>query len=175
MHWNSSAPRFSITRCGASWPFSLFIGARLESPSVVSALLNVDPDESRWNGNDGEDGDGEKAPPALVTCEPEYQMLDALPIALWDCVYAPEDEAWCTSDVGIDGGFAGLHSQLTGLRNTSSRRHRSSIYQQCRCALAHLALRVQTAQLPGWQADSKDDEMWAVSALIDVQRARNVR
>jgi len=82
----------------------LLIGARLESPSVISALLNVGPS-----------GDaGEEVPP-LVTCKPEYQMADALPLVLWDCVYAPEDAPWRTDDADIDGGSAGLHSQLTGL------------------------------------------------------------
>jgi tRNA pseudouridine38/39 synthase len=84
----------------------LLIGARFESPSVISALLNVDP-----NSNGGE----EEAPLPLVTCKPEYQMADALPLALWDCVYAPEDAPWHTDDAGVDGGSAGLHSQLAGL------------------------------------------------------------
>jgi tRNA pseudouridine38/39 synthase len=91
----------------------LLIGARLESPSVISALMNVDP-----NGNgDGEDYGyrEEEAPPPLVTCKPEYQMADALPLVLWDCVYAPEDAPWRTDDADIDGGSAGLHSQLASL------------------------------------------------------------
>jgi len=93
----------------------LLIGARLESPSVISALMNVDPDECSGNGDtNGEGGEGEEPPP-LVTCKPEYQMADALPLVLWDCVYAPEDAPWRTDDAGIEGGSAGLHSQLTGL------------------------------------------------------------
>ena len=88
----------------------LLIGARLESPSVISALLNVDPDS-----NGGEDHGEEDAPPPLVTCKPEYQMADPLPLVLWDCVYAPEDAPWRTDDTDVDGGSAGLHSQLTGL------------------------------------------------------------
>ena len=91
----------------------LLIGARLESPSVISALLNVDPDnESSTNGG-GEDG--EEAPPPTVACKPEYQMADAMPLVLWDCVYALEDAPWRTDDADIDGGSAGLHSQLTRL------------------------------------------------------------
>ena len=89
----------------------LLIGARLESPSVISALLNVDPNGNAGSGDYGEDG----VPPPLVTCKPEYQMADALPLVLWDCVYAPEDAPWRTDDANIDGGSAGLHSQLTGL------------------------------------------------------------
>jgi tRNA pseudouridine38/39 synthase len=92
----------------------LLVGARLESPSVISALLNVDPDERSGNGEG--DGDGDEPPPLpAVTCKPEYQMADALPLVLWDCVYAPEDAPWRTDDAGIDGGSVGLHSQLTGL------------------------------------------------------------
>jgi tRNA pseudouridine38/39 synthase len=90
----------------------LLIGARLESPSVISALMNVDPN----NGNGGDDdGYREEAPPPVVTCKPEYQMADALPLVLWDCVYAPEDAPWRTDDADIDGGSAGLHLQLAGL------------------------------------------------------------
>ena len=85
----------------------LLIGARLESPSVISALLNVDPDENT--------ADGDERPLPLVTCKPEYQMADALPLVLWDCAFAVEDAPWCTDDAGLDGGSSGLHSQLTGL------------------------------------------------------------
>ncbi|KAH9990365.1 pseudouridine synthase [Russula vinacea] len=91
----------------------LLIGARLESPSVISALLNVDPDNESSTNSGGEDG--EEAPPPTVTCKPEYQMADALPLVLWDCVYAPEDASWRTDDADIDGGSSGLHSQLTRL------------------------------------------------------------
>jgi tRNA pseudouridine38/39 synthase len=94
----------------------LLIGARLESPSVISALMNVDPDGDSSNRNrNGNGGGDEEAPPPLVTCKPEYQMADALPLVLWDCVYAPEDASWRTDDADIEGGSAGLHSQLTGL------------------------------------------------------------
>jgi tRNA pseudouridine38/39 synthase len=92
----------------------LLVGARLESPNVISALLNVDPNSNIGSENYGE-GE-EEQPPPLVTCKPEYQMADALPLVLWDCVYAPEDAPWRTDDTDIDGGgSAGLHSQLTGL------------------------------------------------------------
>ena len=86
----------------------LLIGTRLESPNVISALLNVDPNSNHREGEEEEE---------LVTCKPEYQMADALPLVLWDCVYAPEDAPWRTDDTDIDGcgGSAGLHSQLAGL------------------------------------------------------------
>ncbi|KAI9459230.1 pseudouridine synthase [Lactarius psammicola] len=94
----------------------LLIGARLEAPSVISALLNADPDD--------EDGarapsvvppEGEESPPPRVTCKPEYQMADALPLVLWDCTYAAEDVQWRADDAGSDGGSVGLYSQLVGL------------------------------------------------------------
>ncbi|KAI0299059.1 pseudouridine synthase [Multifurca ochricompacta] len=91
----------------------LLIGARLESPSVISALLNADPDESD-GGRVPVVPEGE-TPPPRVTCKPEYQMADALPLVLWDCEYAPEDAGWRTDDTGSDGGSVGLHSQLVGL------------------------------------------------------------
>jgi tRNA pseudouridine38/39 synthase len=94
----------------------LLIGARFESPSVISALMNVDPNGNGNGGGSEDDGYGEEeAPPPFVTCKPEYQMADALPLVLWDCVYAPEDAPWRTDDADIDGGSAGLHSQLAGL------------------------------------------------------------
>ena len=92
----------------------LLIGARFESPSVISALMNVDPNNSNGGGEDYDNGE-EEVPPPVMTCKPEYQMADALPLVLWDCVYAPEDAPWHTDDADIDGGSAGLHSQLAGL------------------------------------------------------------
>ncbi|KAI0291546.1 pseudouridine synthase [Russula brevipes] len=94
----------------------LLIGAQLESPSVISALLNTgpDPDPGSDAGHGHGHGDGEEPPPR-VTCKPVYQMADALPLVLWDCVYAPEDAPWRTDGAGMEGGSVGLHSQLTGL------------------------------------------------------------
>ena len=93
----------------------LLIGARLESPSVVSALLNADPSrEEKDNSTSAADGEG-RPPPPFVTCKPEYQMADALPLVLWDCVYAEEDTPWCTDDAGSERGSVGLHTQMTGL------------------------------------------------------------
>ena len=110
----------------------LLIGARLESSSLISALLNADPDEGSSGDctttttttaaaaaptvTEGKE-DGEVAPPPRVTCKPEYQMADALPLVLWDCAYAAEDAPWRTDDdAGSEGdGSVGLHTQLTGL------------------------------------------------------------
>ena len=96
----------------------LLIGARFEVPSVVSALLNADP-----NSDEGDTvgapppavlQEGGESPPPRVTCKPEYQMADALPLVLWDCTYAAEDVQWRADDAGSDGSV-GLYSQLVGL------------------------------------------------------------
>jgi tRNA pseudouridine38/39 synthase len=91
----------------------LLIGARLEPPSVMSALLNADP--SRAEAGPGPGVPEDEAPPPLVERKPEYQMADALPLVLWDCVYAAEDVPWRTDDAGSAGGSVGLHTQMTGL------------------------------------------------------------
>ncbi|KAH9020031.1 pseudouridine synthase [Lactarius pseudohatsudake] len=88
----------------------LLIGARLEVPSVISALLNADP-SAPPAVLEGEP----PPPPPCVTCKPEYQMADALPLVLWDCAYADEDVQWRADDAGSDGGSVGLYSQLVGL------------------------------------------------------------
>ena len=98
----------------------LLIGARLEAPNVVSALLNADPDGD-GGGGVGQTPlpavlpEGEEPPPPRVTCKPEYQMADALPLVLWDCTYAAEDVQWRADDAGSDGGSVGLYTQLMGL------------------------------------------------------------
>ncbi|KAI0255598.1 pseudouridine synthase [Lactifluus subvellereus] len=88
----------------------LLVGARLEAPRVVSALLNADPE-----GEEVEAQDGGEEPLPRVTCKPEYQMADALPLVLWDCAYDPEDARWRTDEAGMEGGSVGLYSQLVGL------------------------------------------------------------
>jgi len=100
----------------------LLIGARLESPSVISALLNAVPNREENNNNNGScscssapTAPEDEAPPPLVTRKPEYQMADALPLVLWDCAYAEEDVPWRTDDAGSEGGSVGLHTQMTGL------------------------------------------------------------
>ena len=103
----------------------LLIGARLEAPSVVSALLNADPDHDDDGGSTVRAPqpaalpEGEEPPPPRVTCKPEYQMADALPLVLWDCTYAAEDVQWRADDAGSDGGSVGLYLQLVGLAERS--------------------------------------------------------
>ncbi|KAI0030845.1 pseudouridine synthase [Vararia minispora EC-137] len=71
------------------------IGAGLEPPALVRALLNADKAAPDFD-------------PAMeiVDRRPDYQMADALPLVLWDCQYAPEDVQWRTDDEysDVDGG-----------------------------------------------------------------------
>lgn len=94
----------------------LLIGARLEAPHIISALLNVDPEvEVEVEVGDESADREEQQPLPRVTCKPEYQMADALPLVLWECAYDAEDVPWRTDDAGMEGGSVGLYSQLVGL------------------------------------------------------------
>ncbi|PAV15689.1 tRNA pseudouridine synthase [Pyrrhoderma noxium] len=68
------------------------VGARLEQPKVVTALLNSDPAIPEPPFKDNED------PPEFVTCKPEYQMADPLPLVLWECAYSDNDVTWQTDN-----------------------------------------------------------------------------
>ncbi|THH09673.1 hypothetical protein EW145_g1857 [Phellinidium pouzarii] len=70
----------------------LLIGAGLEPPIVMSALLNVDPTHPALPFR------ADEPAPDLVTQKPEYQMADALPLVLWECAYGDEDVVWQTDD-----------------------------------------------------------------------------
>ncbi|KAJ8462947.1 hypothetical protein ONZ45_g17755 [Pleurotus djamor] len=61
------------------------VGAKLEDPSVMSALLNVSPD-----------AEPSSPPLPIVDRKPEYQMADGLPLMLWDCAYSEDDISWRT-------------------------------------------------------------------------------
>ncbi|KAJ7512660.1 pseudouridine synthase [Mycena galericulata] len=87
------------------------VGTGLEPPSVVTALLNVEP---------GAEGD-----PALpvVDTRPEYQMADALPLMLYECHYAPGDVEWRVDEAVDADALAptgpGLYHQLHALHARS--------------------------------------------------------
>ncbi|KAJ6507390.1 pseudouridine synthase [Mycena vitilis] len=87
------------------------VGSGLEPPSVVTALLNVEP---------GAEGD-----PSLpvVDTRPEYQMADALPLMLYECHYAPGDVEWQTEEEGVADGLSplgtGLYHQLHSIHARS--------------------------------------------------------
>jgi tRNA pseudouridine38/39 synthase len=76
------------------------VGAGLEHPRVVRALLNTDPSTPKPALDD------EDAPPPLVERKPEYQMADALPLMLWACNYAPGAVEWRTDGAERDAGNA---------------------------------------------------------------------
>jgi tRNA pseudouridine38/39 synthase len=94
------------------------VGAGLEHPSVMSALVNVDQDHPAVTALDGD--------PVLevVDRKPEYEMADALPLTLWDCAYADSDVQWRTDDV------QGQSSALTG----------TALYQQLDSIYARSAI-----------------------------------
>lgn len=75
------------------------IGTGLEHPSVVSALLNVDP-EALASPLHIHDGDPPFEP---LNQKPSYQMADGLPLMLWDCAYKDEDVQWLTDPDGTPG------------------------------------------------------------------------
>ncbi|PCH43000.1 tRNA pseudouridine synthase [Wolfiporia cocos MD-104 SS10] len=73
------------------------VGTRLEPPSIVDALLNVDPKHPRPPFKDGE------PQPAIVQSKPEYQMADPLPLMLWQCGYDADALAWRTDAAPEEG------------------------------------------------------------------------
>ncbi|KAG2123435.1 pseudouridine synthase [Suillus clintonianus] len=89
------------------------VGTGLEHPSIVSALVNVSPQES------ASDTLPDTQLP-LVDRKPEYQMADALPLMLWDCAYADSDVAWQTDDDGTESGTGSdLYHQLHSIHQRS--------------------------------------------------------
>lgn len=64
------------------------VGTRLEQPSIVDALMNVDADNPHPPSRDGE-----LAPP-VVSCKPLYEMADPLPLVLWDTGYDEGTMSW---------------------------------------------------------------------------------
>ncbi|KAJ7041169.1 pseudouridine synthase [Mycena alexandri] len=83
------------------------IGAGLEPPSVVTALLNVEV---------GAEGD-----PSLpvVDTRPEYQMADALPLMLYECHYSPGDVKWQAEQETDAELGAGLFHQMHSIQARS--------------------------------------------------------
>ncbi|KAJ3727291.1 pseudouridine synthase [Lentinula guzmanii] len=63
------------------------VGRGLEHPSVVTSLLNTK--EGLESSQPGESHE-------IVDSKPEYQMADALPLMLWDCMYSDDDVDWRT-------------------------------------------------------------------------------
>ncbi|KAJ3991520.1 pseudouridine synthase [Lentinula boryana] len=63
------------------------VGRGLEHPSVVTSLLNTK--EGIESSQPGELHE-------VVDSKPQYQMADALPLMLWDCMYSDDDVDWRT-------------------------------------------------------------------------------
>ncbi|KAL5478859.1 DEG1 [Sanghuangporus weigelae] len=74
------------------------VGTGLEPPSIVTAMLNADPERPEPPFREGE------APPEHVTCKPEYQIADPLPLVLWECSYDEKDVKWQTDTNGSECG-----------------------------------------------------------------------
>ena len=93
------------------------VGAGLEHPSLMTALLNVDKESPYPTFKEGE------PIPPIVDRKPEYQMADGLPLVLWDCAYSDEDVRWQIDEGdgedGGAGGAGGVHGQLRSIYERS--------------------------------------------------------
>ncbi|KAH9171816.1 pseudouridine synthase [Lactarius sanguifluus] len=134
----------------------LLIGARLEVPGVISALLNADPAAPPPAVLEGE------PPLPCVTCKPEYQMADALPLVLWDCTYAAEDVQWRADDAGSDGGSVGLYSQLVGLAERAQVEATLAGHFLAAAAPLHEPAARGTGSMLTREADGKERGPWDV-------------
>lgn len=95
----------------------LLIGAGLEHPSLMTALLNVDIERPYPAFKEGE------PIPPVVDRKPEYQMADGLPLILWDCAFSDEDVEWQIDESGGEDGGAngagGVYNQLRSIYERS--------------------------------------------------------
>ncbi|EIN05839.1 pseudouridine synthase [Punctularia strigosozonata HHB-11173 SS5] len=103
----------------------MLVGTELEPPSVVSALLNADPEHPAPAWCDAED------PPPVLERSPVYRMADPLPLVLWDCGYDDADVRWYVdgddpTDAGVAqeegtvGGDSHLYAQMDSIRERSA-------------------------------------------------------
>lgn len=94
------------------------VGARLEHPSLMTALLNVDKERPYAAFKQGE------PTPSIVDRKPEYQMADGLPLVLWDCAYLDEDVQWQIDEGEAEDGGAngtgGVYGQLKSIYERST-------------------------------------------------------
>lgn len=93
------------------------IGAGLEHPSLMTALLNVDEKNPYPPFREGE------PIPPIVDRKPEYQMADGLPLVLWDCAFSDEDIRWQIDEgdgeEGVANGAGGVYRQLRSIYERS--------------------------------------------------------
>ena len=94
------------------------VGAGLEHPSLMTALLNVDKENPYPAFKEGE------PTPPIVDRKPEYQMADGLPLILWDCAYSDEDVRWQINEgdgeSGVANGAGGVYGQLRAIYERST-------------------------------------------------------
>jgi tRNA pseudouridine38/39 synthase len=94
------------------------IGTGLEHPSLVTALVNVDEERPYPAFKEGE------PTPPIVDRKPEYQMVDGLPLVLWDCAYSDDDVRWQIDEGdgedGGAGGAGGVYGQLRSIYERST-------------------------------------------------------
>jgi tRNA pseudouridine38/39 synthase len=94
------------------------IGAGLEPPSLMTALLNVDKEHPYPAFKEGE------PIPPVIDRRPEYQMADGLPLVLWDCAYSDEDVRWQIDESDLENGgvngAGGVYGQLKSIHERST-------------------------------------------------------
>ncbi|KAG8955510.1 hypothetical protein FRC03_011122 [Tulasnella sp. 419] len=67
------------------------VGARMEKPWIVDALMNTGIDTPNPISVD------DTSPLPIVPTKPSYYMADGLPLVLWDCGYKESDLLWRTT------------------------------------------------------------------------------
>lgn len=77
----------------------LLIGHGLEQPSVIDALLNINPDKPHPDSTI-----------PLVQARPIYEMASGLPLILWDCGFDETDVQWRAEDASTDEGYTATAS-----------------------------------------------------------------
>lgn len=101
------------------------VGTKLEHPSVIDALLNVDAAQPRAPSRPGEPF------PQVIPSKPEYQMADPLPLMLWECAYDKDAVSWRTGDGPLPTEGAALsHRDLSNnLYHSVHALHQRSVVQ----------------------------------------------
>jgi tRNA pseudouridine38/39 synthase len=84
------------------------VGARVEPPSVIDALFNV---------NESVVASSLPSLP-IMRSKPAYEMADDLPLVLWDCLYPPDSVCWRISNGPKQ--LVAMHSHWTHHRIRSS-------------------------------------------------------
>jgi len=94
------------------------IGAGLEDPSLMTALVNVDKENPYPAFKEGE------PVPPIVERKPEFQMADGLPLVLWDCAFSDSDVQWqvdeCDGQDAGGGAASGVYGRLRSIYERST-------------------------------------------------------